>query len=125
MMRLIFVFLTIGLISSCYAKNIAVPVLNKNEINLKNFGFSYCLSKSDNEAVAREASLAMGGYFQNGGYDENAYKNIKLFIEKGSTESKDVYQSTGKPAILMNCLKLYNSNKYEQVIQNQKKYIIN
>ncbi|MBD0476227.1 hypothetical protein, partial [Acinetobacter baumannii] len=86
--------------------------------------FSYCLSKSDNEAVAKEASLAMGGYFQNGSYDENAYKNIKLFIEKGSTESKDVYQSTGKPAILMNCLKLYNSNKYEQVVQNQKKYII-
>lgn len=124
-MRLIFVLLTIGLISSCYATNIAAPVLNKNEINLKNFGFSYCLSRSDNEAVAKEASLAMGGYFQNGVYDENAYENVKLFIEKVSTKSKDVYQSTGKTAILMNCLKLYNLNEYEQVIQKQKKYIIN
>ena len=106
----------------CFAKEI--NVLKKDEINIKNFGFSYCLTKTKNKELLSEASLAMGGYFQEGSYEEPAYKNIKTFIDKYISKNNDVYESTGNTAILMNCLSMYNSTEYNKLITAQNSYWI-
>ena len=57
----------------------------KDEINIENFGFSYCLTKTKDKVLLSESSLAMGGYFQEGAYEEPAYKKALLHkpISKG------------------------------------------
>ena len=66
----------------------------------------------------------MGGYFQEGSYEEPAYKNIKTFIDKYISKNNDVYESTGNTAILMNCLSMYNSTEYNKLITGQNSYWI-
>ncbi|MPW45517.1 hypothetical protein [Acinetobacter guerrae] len=125
MIKILFTFLTFFFISSVHAQNLSASGMNDHEINLKNFGFTYCLTKSNNQGLIDEASLAMGGYFQNGSYDENAYKNIKNFIDQGLLKYNRIYKSTGSTSIMMNCLNLYNSSKYDKIIKNQKIFFIN
>lgn len=125
MIKFLFIFLTTVFISCVHAQNLSTSEINDHEINLKNFGFTYCLTKSNNEGLIDEASLAMGGYFQNGSYDENAYKNIKNFIDQELLRYNKIYKSTGATPIMMNCLDLYNSSKYNKIIKNQKKFFIN
>ena len=97
------------------------------EINIKNFGFSYCLTKTKDKLLLSESSLAMGGYFQEGAYEEPAYKNIKIFVDRYINKNNDVYQNTGNTgntAILMNCLSMYNSTEYNKLIAEQNDYWI-
>ncbi|WP_180046824.1 MULTISPECIES: hypothetical protein [unclassified Acinetobacter] len=110
--------------SSCYSRNLEISVLEKEEINIKNFGFSYCLTKTKDKLLLSEASLAMGGYFQEGAYEEPAYKNIKIFIDKYTSKNNHVYKSTGSSTILMNCLSMYNSPEYNKLITEQNDYWI-
>lgn len=110
--------------SSCYAASSVKAVLHPDELNLKDFGFSYCLTKSKDSLLSSEASLAMGGYFQRGTYEEPAYGNLKKYVDHYIKGANDVYQSTDKPAILMNCLHMYNSVEYKNLITQQKKYLI-
>lgn len=125
MIKILSIFLTIVFINSVHAQNLSASKMNDHEINLKNFGFTYCLTKSNNKGLTDEASLAMGGYFQNGSYDENAYKNIKNFIDQELLQYNIIYKSTGSTSIMMNCLDLYNSSKYDKTIKNQKNFFIN
>jgi hypothetical protein len=61
----IIVILFSGLyINSCVAKDINDLTLSADEMMIKNFGFSYCLNQTENQALKMEASLAIGGYFQ-------------------------------------------------------------
>jgi len=66
----------------------------------------------------------MGGYFQEGAYEEPAYKNIKIFIDKYTSKNNHVYKSTGSSTILMNCLSMYNSPEYNKLITEQNDYWI-
>lgn len=66
----------------------------------------------------------MGGYFQEGAYEEPAYKNIKIFIDKYTSKNNHVYKSTGSSTILMNCLNMYNSPEYNKLITEQNDYWI-
>lgn len=110
--------------SSCYSRNLEISVLEKEEINIKNFGFSYCLTKTKDKLLLSEASVAMGGYFQEGAYEEPAYKNIIIFIDKYTSKNNHVYKSTGSSTILMNCLSMYNSPEYNKLITEQNDYWI-
>lgn len=120
-----FLILMMSLATSvCYAKTLKTSQLKTDQINLKNFGFTYCLSNSKDHSLSSESSLAMGGYFQNGNYEEPAYKNIKSFVEKYNQSKTDVYQSTGNSAVLMNCLDMYNDSEYQKNIQSLEQYLI-
>ena len=121
-MKIFLMLVTCFFTTFCFSKDI--DVLKKDEINIKNFGFSYCLTKTKNKELLSEASLAMGGYFQEGSYEEPAYKNIKTFIDKYISKNNDVYESTGNTAILMNCLSMYNSHEYNKLITGQNSYWI-
>lgn len=121
-MKSILILISCIITSSCYAKTIETYALHKDEVNLKNFGFSYCLAKD--QSLYTEASLAMGGYFQEGSYEEPAYKILKAFIDTQVEKNKHVYKDTEQPTTLMNCLSLYNSNEYNKVIIEQKNYRI-
>ena len=123
-MKFFLILVTCFFTISCFSKNIEIDVLKKDEINIKNFGFSYCLTKTKEKELLSEASLAMGGYFQEGNYEEPAYKNIKTFIDKHISKNYGVYKSTGHTAILMNCLSMYNSPEYNQLITEQNSYWI-
>lgn len=120
---LLFIF-SCFIASSCYSKKIEVDIFKKDEINIKNFGFSYCLTKTKDKVLLSESSLAMGGYFQEGTYEEPAYKNIKIFVDRYISKNNDVYQSTGNTAILMNCLSMYNSTEYNKLLAEQNGYWI-
>ena len=120
---LLFIF-SCFIASSCYSKKIEVDIFKKDEINIKNFGFSYCLTKTKDKVLLSESSLAMGGYFQKGAYEEPAYKNIKIFVDRYTSKNNDIYQSTGNTAILMNCLSMYNSTEYNKLIAEQNDYWI-
>ena len=120
---LLFIF-SCFIASSCYSKKIEVDIFKKDEINIKNFGFSYCLTKTKDKVLLSESSLAMGGYFQEGTYEEPAYKNIKIFVDRNISKNNDVYQSTGNTAILMNCLSMYNSTEYNKLLAEQNGYWI-
>ena len=120
---LLFIF-SCFIASSCYSKKIEVDIFKKDEINIKNFGFSYCLTKTKDKVLLSESSLAMGGYFQEGAYEEPAYKNIKIFVDRYISKNNDVYQSTGNTAILMNCLSMYNSTEYNKLLAEQNGYWI-
>lgn len=109
--------------NACYAKDMVNPTLNANQLNIKNFGFSYCLTKT-NDSLNTEASLAMGGYFQQGVYEEPAYANIKKYINQYMSKENNVYQSTGNPTTLMTCLDMYNSNEYMKFIDQQRRFLI-
>lgn len=110
--------------TACYAKTSGASKLTTDQINLKNFGFTYCLTKSKDHSIHSESSLAMGGYFQNGNYEEPAYKNIKSFVDQYSKSNTDVYQSTGNSAVLMNCLDMYNDAEYQKHLQKLDQYLI-
>ena len=120
---LLFIF-SCFIASSCYSKKIEVDIFKKDEINIENFGFSYCLTKTKDKVLLSESSLAMGGYFQEGAYEEPAYNNIKIFVDRYISKNNDVYQSTGNTAILMNCLSMYNSTEYNKLIAEQNDYWI-
>ena len=120
---LLFIF-SCFIASSCYSKKIEVDIFKKDEINIENFGFSYCLTKTKDKVLLSESSLAMGGYFQEGAYEEPAYKNIKIFVDRYISKNNDVYQSTGNTAILMNCLSMYNSTEYNKLLAEQNGYWI-
>ena len=120
---LLFIF-SCFIASSCYSKKIEVDIFKKDEINIENFGFSYCLTKTKDKVLLSESSLAMGGYFQEGTYEEPAYKNIKIFVDRNISKNNDVYQSTGNTAILMNCLSMYNSTEYNKLLAEQNGYWI-
>lgn len=123
-MKLFLILIACFITSSCYSKKIEVNVLKKDEINIKNFGFSYCLTKTKDKTLFLESSLAMGGYFQEGAYEEPTYKNIKLFIDKYTSQYNDIYKNTENSAILMNCLSMYNSPEYNKLISEQVNYLI-
>ena len=124
-MKFLLILVSFFVTTSCFSKKIEVDVLKKDEINIKNFGFSYCLTKTKEKGLLSEASLAMGGYFQEGNYEEPAYKNIKIFIDKYINNNYGVYKSTGNSALLMNCLRMYNSTEYNKLITEQSSYWIN
>jgi len=123
-MKFLLIIFSCFIASSCYSKKIEVDIFKKDEINIKNFGFSYCLTKTKDKVLLSESSLAMGGYFQEGAYEEPAYKNIKIFVDRYISKNNDVYQSTGNTAILMNCLSMYNSTEYNKLIAEQNDYWI-
>ena len=123
-MKFLLIIFSCFIASSCYSKKIEVDKFKKDEINIKNFGFSYCLTKTKDKVLLSESSLAMGGYFQEGAYEEPAYKNIKIFVDRYISKNNDVYQSTGNTAILMNCLSMYNSTEYNKLIAEQNDYWI-
>lgn len=110
--------------SSCYAKTLDTSKLTTDQINLKNFGFTYCLTKSKDHSLNSESSLAMGGYFQNGNYEEPAYKNIKFFVDQYNQSKTDVYQNTNNSTVLMNCLDMYNDADYQKNLQRLEQYLI-
>ncbi|SPL70299.1 T6SS amidase immunity protein Tai4 family protein [Acinetobacter stercoris] len=121
-MRLIVLLLSVLLINACYAKTTSSQ--KHDELNLKNFGFTYCLTKSDDKFLGSEASQAMGGYFEKGVYDVEAYNQLKSYINKYLTENKSIYKESGMSSNLMKCLDLYNSSGYEKLIQKQKVFLI-
>ena len=123
-MKFLLIIFSCFIASSCYSKKIEVDIFKKDEINIKNFGFSYCLTKTKDKLLLSESSLAMGGYFQEGTYEEPAYKNIKIFVDRYISKNNDVYQSTGNTAILMNCLSMYNSTEYNKLLAEQNGYWI-
>ena len=120
-MKLMCILSLIFLATSCQAKN---HNLTKEQVGIKNFGFSYCLTQSNDQSLNYEASKAMGGYFQKGAYDEGAYKNIKSFINNYMVANPSIYKETNDRANLMTCLDLYNSNGYDNVVKDQNKFII-
>lgn len=120
-MKLIVILSFVFLANSCYAKSYN---LTKEQVVIKNFGFSYCLTKSNNQSLNYEASKAMGGYFQKGGHNEEAYKNVEEFINNYVVKNQSIYQETNDSSNLMICLDLYNLNDYERVIKDQDKFII-
>lgn len=123
-MKFLLIIFSCFIASSCYSKKIEVDIFKKDEINIENFGFSYCLTKTKDKVLLSESSLAMGGYFQEGTYEEPAYKNIKIFVDRYISKNNDVYQSTGNTAILMNCLSMYNSTEYNKLLAEQNGYWI-
>ena len=123
-MKFLLIIFSCFIASSCYSKKIEVDIFKKDEINIENFGFSYCLTKTKDKVLLSESSLAMGGYFQEGTYEEPAYKNIKIFVDRYISKNNDVYQSTGNTAILMNCLSMYNSSEYNKLLAEQNGYWI-
>lgn len=118
--KIIFLFKVIlisCLTNTCFAEKVV-----KDELSLKNYGFAYCLSTSQDQEIKEESAFAEQGYFQMGNYVDNAYKNIVDYM-KLKTKNVGVYQMSGKKAILMSCLDIYNSNEYNKLIKNQHKFL--
>lgn len=124
-MKLCLILMVSLITSACYAKTYETKKLTTDQINLKNFGFTYCLTKSKDDFLKSEASLAMSGYFQNGNYDQIAYKKIKTFVNEYNQSNTDVYQNTGNPAALMFCLEMYNDAEYQKYFQKLEQYLMN
>lgn len=123
-MKIIALIFSCVVVSACYAKNLTQSISNPDELNIKNFGFSYCLTMTQDQAFSSEAALAMGGYFQHGSYEEPAYKNLKAYINQYMNTKTEVYKIKATPAILMSCLDLYNSTEYNEVIKQQHHHLI-
>ena len=123
-MKIIAVLFSCLVISACYAKDLIPSISNEDELNIKNFGFSYCLTRAQDQSLSSEAALAMGGYFQQGAYEEPAYKNLKAYINQYMNTKTEVYKIKATPAILMSCLDLYNSTEYNEVIKKQHHHLI-
>lgn len=123
-MKIIAVLFSCLVISACYAKDLIPSISNEDELNIKNFGFSYCLTRAQDQSLSSEAALAMGGYFQQGSYEEPAYKNLKEYINQSMKAKTEVYKNQARPAILMSCLELYNSTEYNEMVKQQHHYLI-
>lgn len=123
-MKLYLILMVSLLTSACYAKTLGVSELTTDQINLKNFGFSYCLTKSKDHTLNSESSLAMGGYFQNGNYEDPAYKKIKFFVESYNQSKTNIYQNTEQSAVLMSCLEMYNDDEYQIHLKKLDQYLI-
>lgn len=123
-MKFYFILMMSLTTSACYAKTLEASKLTTDQINLKNYGFTYCLTKSKDDSLKSEASSAMGGYFQNGNYDQPAYKKIKTFVDQFYQSNSGVYQNTGNPAVLMDCLDMYNDAEYQKHLQRLQQYLI-
>ncbi|WP_436916992.1 hypothetical protein [Acinetobacter schindleri] len=123
-MKIIAIFFSFLVMSACYANDLNKSISNADELNIKNFGFSYCMTMTQDQAFSSEAALAMGGYFQHGSYEEPAYKNLKKYINQYMKTKTKVYKSNAMPAILMHCLDLYNSTEYKEMIKQQHHYLI-
>ena len=91
--------------------------LTPSEQSLKDFGFSYCLSFTDDSSLKDESSLALGGYFQAGDHDEVAYTALRQHINVYLKINLKSYQETRAPSYLMTCLELYNSKDYNQLVK--------
>lgn len=123
-MKIIAIFFSFLVMSACYANDLNKSISNADDLNIKNFGFSYCMTMTQDQALSSEAALAMGGYFQHGSYEEPAYKNLKKYINQYMKTKTKVYKSNAMPAILMHCLDLYNSTEYKEMIKQQHHYLI-
>ncbi|MEJ2795710.1 hypothetical protein WAE56_20090 [Iodobacter sp. LRB] len=89
---------------------------------LKKWGLSYCLSKNDQ--LNDQGSLAMGGYFQLGAYDnEAAYAKVRAYFDRHLKQETLVAQQTGQKLVLMSCLDAYERPEYDRLISKQDKYL--
>jgi hypothetical protein len=89
---------------------------------LKKWGVAYCLSS--NEKLKNEASLAMGGYFQLGGHDDEvAYVKVRGYFDAYLKKNSLVDQQTGQELIVMKCLDAYERADYDRLIKEQDRYI--
>lgn len=100
----------------------AITKFSKGDLALKNYGFSYCLSQSDDMTMQFETSHAMGGFFETGTHGQPAYDNVKKYIDNYLMNKVGEYKDTGKTAILMGCLDMYNTTGYDQLIKKQKRF---
>lgn len=108
---------------SVYSKDINTQKI-EDRTNLKNYGFTYCLSKSSYKGMVDEAGLAQGGYFQFGNHTESAYQNLRKYVNNYLSKKTSVYKESEKSAILMHCLDMYNLKEYETLLKKQDKYLI-
>lgn len=89
---------------------------------LKKWGLAYCLSS--NEKLKNEASLAMGGYFQLGGHDDEvAYVKVRGYFDVYLKRSRLIGQQTGQELVVMKCLDAYERADYDRLIKEQDRYI--
>lgn len=107
-----------------FAKTTNNTYQSKAESELQNYGFSYCLSKTYDESLREEAVVAMHGYFEMGNHSEEAYANIRSYIDLQLYKTNDVYKISGKKAYLMRCIEVFNSRDYLRKVKKQHKFII-
>ncbi|GLS06023.1 hypothetical protein GCM10007860_31880 [Chitiniphilus shinanonensis] len=109
---------------------LAIPLLGhaaddvkQARLTLKKWGLAYCLSTYQKTETAKEASQAVGAYFQLGGHADGAYNNVEAYFNKAIPEDKKVMQATGKTNNLMRCLDAYEAPAYNKLIIQQDKFI--
>lgn len=106
------------------ARDIALLNLTTNELSLKNYGFAYCLSKSNDKSLQLESGKSQGAYFQEGNYTNKAYLNIQNYIDNNVNKNPTYYQDTNMRAILPKCLDIYNQVTYNNLIKKQKIHLV-
>lgn len=93
-------------------------------LNLKKWGFAYCIGKSSDMVINKDAGMARSGYFQLGKHDDdNAYAVVKKYFDLKIVNNKSVMKDTGAKNLLMNCLDAYEDPEYETIIDEQDIYI--
>jgi hypothetical protein len=92
--------------------------------NLMGYGLSYCLNKYGSGSLKKEASQALGGYFELGTHDnEIAYKNVRKFFTERMESLSGVYKESNERAVLMQCIAVYQSRDFIETIRKYDKYI--
>jgi hypothetical protein len=106
----------------CPAMAISSNKMTETRTILKKWGLAYCLSS--NEKLKNDAGLAMGGYFQLGGHDdEAAYVKVRGYFDAYLKKSKLVGQQTGQELTVLKCLDAYERADYDRLIKEQDRYI--
>lgn len=112
---ILLIVLFIKLINLSYANGIE----NYNDIqfNIRQYGLGYCLSHSSDTYLKKQAIQTV---------EKNQYriltihyKSIESFIDYQLLNNKLYYQDTNMPAILMQCMDIYNSDIYNNFINNK------
>lgn len=123
-MKLTVLILLLLNVQTLDAKTINNTDQSKAESELQNYGFSYCLSKTHDESLRVEAAAAMHGYFEMGNHSEEAYANIRSYIDFQLNKTNDVYKFSAKKAYLMQCIEVYRSTNYLNEVKKQHDFII-
>jgi hypothetical protein len=109
---------------------------------LKVYGFTECLYQQfkdrvdvNKDVILSDIMVTNSSYFftgtgmhaqiQNENLDivYDPYKKTEEYIQKVYPTIKGISRRTGKPVVMINCFKIYNSKEFNDFIKEQDKYI--
>ena len=88
------------------------------------YGLAFCLHQYGSGSLQSEARQALGGYFELGQHDHRAaYAHVEKYFSEQMTAFTGVYKESNEPAILMQCISIYQKNEFIEIIRKNDKFL--